>query len=75
MSSSSSIITTESLTAAAAAAAIGHQEAGQIWQDAPLLKGVTKFEALLDVKNILVTGGEGFMYVVCSFVSAYHLSI
>jgi hypothetical protein len=34
-----------------------------IWQNAPILTGSTKFEPLPDVKNIMVTGGAGFMYV------------
>jgi len=33
-----------------------------VWQDAPVLTGTTKFEPLPDVKNIMVTGGAGFMY-------------
>lgn len=32
-----------------------------VWKDAPLLKGSTKFEPLPDVKNIMITGGAGFM--------------
>ena len=32
-----------------------------IWKDAPLLTGETKFEPLPDVKNIMITGGAGFM--------------
>lgn len=31
------------------------------WNGAPLLTGQTDFAPLADVKNILVTGGEGFM--------------
>jgi len=31
------------------------------WHDAPVLTGQTAFTPLADVKNILVTGGEGFM--------------
>jgi hypothetical protein len=34
-----------------------------IWKDAPILTGTTKFEPLPDVKNIMITGGAGFMYV------------
>jgi hypothetical protein len=33
-----------------------------LWQQAPVLTGTTKFEALSDAKNILITGGAGFMY-------------
>lgn len=32
-----------------------------IWKDAPILIGSTKFEPLPDVKNIMITGGAGFM--------------
>ncbi|KAH7227222.1 uncharacterized protein BKA55DRAFT_667998 [Fusarium redolens] len=32
-----------------------------IWQDAPILTGSTKFEPHPDVKNIMVTGGAGFI--------------
>ena len=32
-----------------------------VWQHAPVLTGSTKFEPLPDVKNIMVTGGAGFM--------------
>lgn len=32
-----------------------------VWQDAPVLTGSTKFEPLPDVKNIMITGGAGFM--------------
>jgi hypothetical protein len=35
----------------------------ELSKQAPVLIGSTKFEALHDVKNILVTGGAGFMYV------------
>jgi len=31
------------------------------WHDAPVLTGQTAFTPLANVKNILVTGGEGFM--------------
>jgi hypothetical protein len=33
-----------------------------VWKEAPLLTGSTKFEPLPDVKNIMITGGAGFMY-------------
>jgi hypothetical protein len=33
-----------------------------VWKDAPVLTGTTKFEPLPDVKNIMITGGSGFMY-------------
>jgi len=32
-----------------------------IWKEAPVLKGSTQFEPLPDVKNIMITGGAGFM--------------
>lgn len=35
----------------------------ELWQHAPVLTGSTCFEPLSDAKNILVTGGAGFMYV------------
>jgi hypothetical protein len=38
-----------------------------VWKKAPLLKGTTQFEPLPDVKNIMITGGAGFMYVMTSF--------
>lgn len=36
------------------------QDAG-VWKSAPVLTGSTKFEPLPDVKNIMITGGAGFM--------------
>jgi hypothetical protein len=33
-----------------------------VWKDAPVLVGTTKFTPLPDVKNIMITGGAGFMY-------------
>jgi hypothetical protein len=36
-----------------------------LWKQAPVLTGSTKFEPLSDAKNILITGGAGFMYVDC----------
>jgi dTDP-glucose 4,6-dehydratase len=32
-----------------------------VWKNAPILTGSTKFEPLPDVKNIMITGGAGFM--------------
>ncbi len=32
-----------------------------VWKDAPVLIGSTKYEPLPDVKNIMITGGAGFM--------------
>lgn len=33
----------------------------EIWKEAPILKGSTEFEPRPEVKNIMVTGGAGFM--------------
>ncbi|KXT15014.1 hypothetical protein AC579_7773 [Pseudocercospora musae] len=50
-----------------------------IWKDAPLLTGQTSFEPLPDVKNILVTGGEGFIaswlvrHLVVKYSDAYNV--
>ncbi|KAH7061686.1 dTDP-D-glucose 4,6-dehydratase [Paraphoma chrysanthemicola] len=38
----------------------------ELWQQAPVLTGSTKFEPRSDAKNILVTGGAGF--IACWFV-------
>ncbi|KAF1842722.1 NAD(P)-binding protein [Cucurbitaria berberidis CBS 394.84] len=38
----------------------------ELWKQAPVLTGSTKFEPLLDTKCILVTGGAGF--IACWFV-------
>ena len=35
----------------------------ELWKQAPILIGSTNFEPLPDAKNILITGGAGFMYV------------
>lgn len=32
-----------------------------VWKRAPVLKGTTRFEPRPDVRNIMVTGGAGFM--------------
>lgn len=37
-----------------------HQDL-DVWKQAPILKGTTNFEPRPDVKNIMVTGGAGFM--------------
>ncbi|KAF2467589.1 dTDP-D-glucose 4,6-dehydratase [Lindgomyces ingoldianus] len=42
-----------------------------LWKQAPVLKGSTKFEPLPNVRNILVTGGAGF--IACWFVR--HLTL
>lgn len=44
-------------------AARGHFHDSGFWRDAPVLTGSTKFAPLADCKNILVTGGAGFMFV------------
>ncbi|KKA30095.1 hypothetical protein TD95_005432 [Thielaviopsis punctulata] len=33
----------------------------QVWEEAPLLLGTTKFDPLPGMKNILITGGSGFI--------------
>ena len=33
----------------------------ELWKQAPILIGSTNFESLPDAKNILITGGAGFM--------------
>ncbi|KAF2019890.1 NAD(P)-binding protein [Aaosphaeria arxii CBS 175.79] len=42
-----------------------------LWKQAPILKGTTRFEPLSDARNILVTGGAGF--IACWFVR--HLTL
>jgi dTDP-glucose 4,6-dehydratase len=37
--------------------------AEELSKQAPIFTGSTKFEQLHDARNILVTGGAGFMYV------------
>lgn len=49
---------------ASAAAANRHLLDSGIWREAPVLTGTTRFAPLPDCKNILVTGGAGFMFVV-----------
>ncbi|OCK75062.1 dTDP-D-glucose 4,6-dehydratase [Lepidopterella palustris CBS 459.81] len=43
----------------------------QLWTQAPILIGTTKFDPLPDVRNIMVTGGAGF--IACWFVR--HLTL
>lgn len=38
-----------------------HHSDADVWKHAPVLSGTTKFEPRPDVKNIMVTGGAGFM--------------
>lgn len=40
----------------------------ELWKQAPVLTGSTKFEPLSGTKSILVTGGAGFMYVNCKAI-------
>ncbi|KAK5135394.1 hypothetical protein LTR08_005336 [Meristemomyces frigidus] len=50
-----------------------------LWRDAPMLTGQGSFEPLTDVKNILVTGGEGFIaswlvrHLVTKYPEAYNV--
>ncbi|KAI1180567.1 hypothetical protein F4777DRAFT_585441 [Nemania sp. FL0916] len=39
----------------------GYYHDSSIWRNAPLLTGSTKFDPLPDVKNIMITGGAGFI--------------
>lgn len=32
-----------------------------VWKEAPVLIGTTRFEPRSEVKNIMITGGAGFM--------------
>lgn len=49
------------------------------WKDAPVLTGQTCFEPLPDVRNILVTGGEGFIaswlvrHLVTKYADSYNV--
>ncbi|PBP17432.1 dTDP-glucose 4,6-dehydratase [Diplocarpon rosae] len=50
-----------------------------VWKDAPVLTGSTKFEPLPDVKNIMITGGAGFIacwlvrHLVLTYPNAYNI--
>ncbi|KAL8915227.1 MAG: hypothetical protein Q9171_000346 [Xanthocarpia ochracea] len=44
----------------------------EIWKDAPILKGTTKFDPLPDVGTIMITGGAGFMYDISSMPHVAH---
>lgn len=50
-----------------------------VWKEAPVLKGTTKFEPLPDVKNIMITGGAGFIacwlvrHLVLTYPTAYNI--
>ncbi|KAH7000902.1 hypothetical protein EDB80DRAFT_685880 [Ilyonectria destructans] len=46
-----------------------------VWQNAPIMTGSTKFKPRADAKNIMVTGGAGFMRgTLCIVVSSLQLS-
>ncbi|KAK7414384.1 hypothetical protein QQX98_006749 [Neonectria punicea] len=60
----------------------GHREYVQdpdVWKKAPVLIGTTKFEPRPDVKNIMVTGGAGFIacwlvrHLVLTYPHAYNI--
>lgn len=53
----------------------GNGDTHQIWKTAPVLIGTTQFEPRTDVRNIMVTGGAGFMYVSYTFLQLSHTSI
>jgi hypothetical protein len=42
-----------------------------LWKTAPMLTGQTSFEPLPDVRNIMVTGGEGFMFVYLKWLPSH----
>ncbi|KAL8693437.1 MAG: hypothetical protein Q9218_001747 [Villophora microphyllina] len=48
-------------------------DVSEIWKDAPIFKGTTKFEPLPDVGTMMITGGAGFIasWVVRHFVLTY----
>ncbi|ESA43367.1 hypothetical protein GE21DRAFT_4727 [Neurospora crassa] len=54
-------------------------EVNEIWRDAPVFTGTTKFDPLPDVKNIMVTGGAGFIacwvvrHLVLTYPEAYNV--
>ena len=37
------------------------QDDDGVWKEAPILIGTTRFDPLPDVRNIMITGGSGFM--------------
>lgn len=39
----------------------GYCQEPDVWQQAPVLTGTTQFEPRPDVRNIMITGGAGFM--------------
>jgi dTDP-glucose 4,6-dehydratase len=50
-----------------------------VWKEAPILTGSTKFEPLPDVKNIMITGGAGFIacwlvrHLTLTYPNAYNI--
>ncbi|TVY56130.1 Trifunctional UDP-glucose 4,6-dehydratase/UDP-4-keto-6-deoxy-D-glucose 3,5-epimerase/UDP-4-keto-L-rhamnose-reductase RHM2 [Lachnellula cervina] len=50
-----------------------------VWKDAPVLTGSTKYEPLPDVKNIMITGGAGFIacwlvrHLTLTYPNAYNI--
>ncbi|CCC10630.1 hypothetical protein SMACR_08839 [Sordaria macrospora] len=54
-------------------------EDNETWHDAPVFTGTTKFTPLSDVKNIMVTGGAGFIacwvvrHLVLTYPEAYNV--
>jgi len=50
-----------------------------VWKEAPILIGSTKFEPLPDVKNIMITGGAGFIacwlvrHLTLTYPNAYNI--
>jgi dTDP-glucose 4,6-dehydratase len=49
------------LTKTFAVGSNNHRQQTDVWKHAPVLIGTTKFEPRPDVKNIMITGGAGFM--------------
>ena len=48
-----------------------HFRLDNVWKDAPLLKGEIASKPSPYVKNILITGGAGFMYVLGSTATRF----
>lgn len=46
-----------------------------VWQNAPALTGSTKFEPRADTKNVMITGGAGFMYEIIQLTDTLTLSL
>lgn len=54
-------LTSHRLTKTLAVGSNNHRQQTDVWKHAPVLIGTTKFEPRPDVKNIMITGGAGFM--------------